>query len=83
MEKYLFDKDGFFVLRNALSAEEVEACVSTIDSIPWQDDATNPLKVRAIYTRVDLDALLSSSLATGGAECKRMVIQPAGCGRMG
>lgn len=36
LEKYLFDKDGFIVVRGALSVDEVDACISTIDDIPWQ-----------------------------------------------
>lgn len=34
LEEYLFDLQGFLVLRGALSAEEVTACNETIDRIP-------------------------------------------------
>jgi hypothetical protein len=34
MEEYLFDLQGFIVLRGALSKEEVQACNDTIDRIP-------------------------------------------------
>jgi hypothetical protein len=34
LEDYLFDLQGFLVLKNALSPEEVRACNETIDSIP-------------------------------------------------
>lgn len=34
MEEYLFDLQGFLVLRNALSKDEVKACNETVDRIP-------------------------------------------------
>ncbi|WP_438479337.1 phytanoyl-CoA dioxygenase family protein [Oleiharenicola lentus] len=34
LEEYLFDLQGFFVVRNALSASEVAACNAAIDEIP-------------------------------------------------
>ena len=34
VENYLFDLQGFLVLRSALSAEEVAACNSAVDAIP-------------------------------------------------
>ena len=34
LEEYLFDLQGFLVLRGALSADEVAACNAVVDSIP-------------------------------------------------
>lgn len=34
LEEYLFDLNGFVIIRAALSAEEVKACNDAVDDIP-------------------------------------------------
>jgi hypothetical protein len=34
LEEYLFDLNGFVILRGALSSEEVQACNDAVDTIP-------------------------------------------------
>jgi hypothetical protein len=43
MEQYMLDKDGYIVLRGALSSEEVDACNACLDSIPWNPDREGSL----------------------------------------
>eukprot|EP01048_Picozoa_sp_COSAG05_P003909 COSAG05_NODE_192_length_14608_cov_6.266386_10_plen_257_part_00 len=44
MEQYMFDKDGYIVLRGALSAAEVAACNDCLDGIPWNPEGDSALE---------------------------------------
>ncbi|MGR3660951.1 MAG: phytanoyl-CoA dioxygenase family protein [Paracoccaceae bacterium] len=75
MERYLFDLNGYLLLENALSADEVAACNATYDTL--QAEGSCPEGPVRVHDRGRQEGLSFQQLYEGGAVWESLIDHPS------